>query len=295
MEAQPQLLLLQKNMLMAEGVSRALNPTLNIWTLAQPLIEQWMRENRGPEARLRERWKTRPSSSPADCPRLIAETEAYASIASPRTACVFIPRRWRRCDAETAATPGISSCGRCSCWRSAPPSALRSPATGGRGRIMSLTAAAARGALWSMLETWGVRGVSFVAFLVLARLISPDDFGLMALASIYLMRLSSSSTRVSISPSSSARRLEPEHLDAAFWINVAIGLVARPRSPSLVAGLVADLYGEPRLAPLLRVLALLPVITSLTLVQRPICGAICASASWRRARSYRRSPGRRWA
>ncbi len=54
MEAQPQLLLLQKNMLMAEGVSRRLNPDLNIWTLAQPLIEEWMREHRGPEARLRE-------------------------------------------------------------------------------------------------------------------------------------------------------------------------------------------------------------------------------------------------
>jgi ubiquinone biosynthesis protein len=53
MEVQPQLLLLQKNMLMAEGVSRRLNPDLNIWTLAQPLIETWMRENRGPEARLR--------------------------------------------------------------------------------------------------------------------------------------------------------------------------------------------------------------------------------------------------
>ncbi len=54
MQVQPQLLLLQKNMLMAEGVSRQLNPILNIWTLAQPLIEQWMRDNRGPEARVSE-------------------------------------------------------------------------------------------------------------------------------------------------------------------------------------------------------------------------------------------------
>lgn len=54
MPVQPQLLLLQKNMLMAEGVSRRLDPALNIWTLAQPLIEDWMRENRGPEARLRD-------------------------------------------------------------------------------------------------------------------------------------------------------------------------------------------------------------------------------------------------
>ena len=50
MEVQPQLLLLQKSMLTAEGVGRALNPNINMWELARPLIEQWMRENRGPEA-----------------------------------------------------------------------------------------------------------------------------------------------------------------------------------------------------------------------------------------------------
>lgn len=50
---QPQLLLLQKNMMMAEGVSRRLDPKLNIWTLAEPLAQAWMREHRGPEARVR--------------------------------------------------------------------------------------------------------------------------------------------------------------------------------------------------------------------------------------------------
>ncbi|QQP89708.1 2-polyprenylphenol 6-hydroxylase [Skermanella sp. TT6] len=52
METQPQLLLLQKSMLTAEGVGRALNPDINMWELARPLIEDWMRENRGPEARM---------------------------------------------------------------------------------------------------------------------------------------------------------------------------------------------------------------------------------------------------
>src|SRR3546814_1649078 len=33
---------------------RRLDPTTNMWILAQPLMEEWMRENRGPEARLRE-------------------------------------------------------------------------------------------------------------------------------------------------------------------------------------------------------------------------------------------------
>lgn len=54
METQPQLLLLQKTMLTAEGTGRRLNPNVNIWELARPLIEEWMRENRGPEARAAE-------------------------------------------------------------------------------------------------------------------------------------------------------------------------------------------------------------------------------------------------
>jgi ubiquinone biosynthesis protein len=53
METQPQLLLLQKTMVVAEGVGRALNPDLNMWQLAQPLIEDWVAENLGPQAQLR--------------------------------------------------------------------------------------------------------------------------------------------------------------------------------------------------------------------------------------------------
>ena len=55
METQPQLLLLQKTMVLIEGVGRQLDPDVNIWALARPLIEKWMQENRGPEAQLRQR------------------------------------------------------------------------------------------------------------------------------------------------------------------------------------------------------------------------------------------------
>ncbi len=54
MEAQPQLLLLQKTMLVAEGVGRRLFPGVNMWELARPLVEGWMRENMGAEARMRD-------------------------------------------------------------------------------------------------------------------------------------------------------------------------------------------------------------------------------------------------
>ncbi|HZQ01094.1 MAG TPA: 2-polyprenylphenol 6-hydroxylase [Reyranella sp.] len=52
MTVQPQLLLLQKTMLMAEGMGTRLNPNVNIWELARPLIEEWMQTHFGPRATL---------------------------------------------------------------------------------------------------------------------------------------------------------------------------------------------------------------------------------------------------
>jgi ubiquinone biosynthesis protein len=40
-------------MLVCEGVGRLLNPEVNMWALARPLIEEWMWQNRGVEARAR--------------------------------------------------------------------------------------------------------------------------------------------------------------------------------------------------------------------------------------------------
>jgi ubiquinone biosynthesis protein len=54
METQPQLLLLQKTMLVAEGVGRRLYPEVNMWDLARPLIEDWMVREMGPETRIRD-------------------------------------------------------------------------------------------------------------------------------------------------------------------------------------------------------------------------------------------------
>jgi ubiquinone biosynthesis protein len=54
MQLQPQLVLLQKTMVVVEGVARALDPVFDIWEASRPVIESWMIENLGPEARLRE-------------------------------------------------------------------------------------------------------------------------------------------------------------------------------------------------------------------------------------------------
>ena len=50
MPTQPHLLLLQKTMVMEEGVATALDPDINMWETAEPFLREWMRGELGPEA-----------------------------------------------------------------------------------------------------------------------------------------------------------------------------------------------------------------------------------------------------
>jgi ubiquinone biosynthesis protein len=50
MPTQPHLLLLQKTMVMNEGVASALDPDINMWETAEPFISEWIRSELGPEA-----------------------------------------------------------------------------------------------------------------------------------------------------------------------------------------------------------------------------------------------------
>ena len=50
METRTELILLQRTMVVVEGVGRTLDPSLNIWSTAKPVVEQYIRENLGPKA-----------------------------------------------------------------------------------------------------------------------------------------------------------------------------------------------------------------------------------------------------
>jgi ubiquinone biosynthesis protein len=54
MQTRPELILLQKTMVVVEGVARSLDPSLNMWTAAEPIARQWIEDNLGPIGRLRE-------------------------------------------------------------------------------------------------------------------------------------------------------------------------------------------------------------------------------------------------
>jgi ubiquinone biosynthesis protein len=55
MQTQPHLLLLQKTMVMVEGIATQLDPDINMWETAAPYVRAWIRDELGPEAAIAER------------------------------------------------------------------------------------------------------------------------------------------------------------------------------------------------------------------------------------------------
>jgi ubiquinone biosynthesis protein len=52
MRTRPELLLLQKTMVVVEGVARSLDPKLDMWTTAEPVVREWIERNLGPAGRI---------------------------------------------------------------------------------------------------------------------------------------------------------------------------------------------------------------------------------------------------
>jgi ubiquinone biosynthesis protein len=55
MQTQPHLLLLQKTMVMVEGIATQLDPDINMWDVSSPYVKSWIRDELGPEAALADR------------------------------------------------------------------------------------------------------------------------------------------------------------------------------------------------------------------------------------------------
>jgi len=58
METRTELILLQRTMVVVEGVARSLDPQINIWQVARPVVEDYIRREMGPRAALRDLGRT---------------------------------------------------------------------------------------------------------------------------------------------------------------------------------------------------------------------------------------------
>ena len=77
MQTRPELVLLQKSMVLVEGVARTLDPDLDIWTVAEPVVAEWLRREEGPIGRLEDLagHLTRIGEAAGRVPGLMAQAE----------------------------------------------------------------------------------------------------------------------------------------------------------------------------------------------------------------------------
>jgi PST family polysaccharide transporter len=131
---------------------------------------------------------------------------------------------------------------------------------------MSLRKKAAKGVVWSVIHRWGRAAVSTITFIILARLLPPEAFGLVALATIFTafieIFLDSGFSAAIVQRSD----LEPEHLDTAFWTSVFTGTLLTIAGIAL-SGVMASFFGEPELAPILIWLSLSFAVIALSSTQ----------------------------
>ena len=87
METRPELILLQKTMVVVEGVGRSMDPDLNIWVVAEPVVKEWLESQLGAGARFEQAAEGAVSMGRfvGDIPKLLLQAErtadAFAAMA----------------------------------------------------------------------------------------------------------------------------------------------------------------------------------------------------------------------
>lgn len=132
--------------------------------------------------------------------------------------------------------------------------------------LMSLTAKTTTGILWNFGQQLAVRGISIIITLLLARFLVPEDFGLIAMMSIFLAlgnSLMQSGFREALIR---LEKVTQEDYATAFYANLLLGLISYC-SLFIAAPFIATFYENPRLVELIRVASLAVIITSFQVVQ----------------------------
>jgi O-antigen/teichoic acid export membrane protein len=124
----------------------------------------------------------------------------------------------------------------------------------------------AHGVKWSVLHTVGVRAVGLAVFLLLARVLAPQAFGLFALAQSVILLIQAVCDTALSAVVVQREELTGDFLDALFWVTMLVGVGL------LVAGAaggaaLARVLGQPALGPLLRVLSASFLIAGFSTVQ----------------------------
>lgn len=126
-----------------------------------------------------------------------------------------------------------------------------------------------RASIWSLIDNICSQGFAFLVGIVLARLLSPSDYGAVGVLAIFLA-LANVFVDCGFG-NALIRKIDrsQEDLSTAFYFNICVGIVSY-LVLFLLAPLIASFFSIPILTSLLRVLALCIVFYSLSIVQNSI-------------------------
>ena len=128
---------------------------------------------------------------------------------------------------------------------------------------------------WTSLSLAGRRAMAFMTSIVLARLLSPSDFGLMAMIWV-VIGFAEVFADLGISSAIVQRKeVSPQLLSSLFWFNVLFGLFSMI-AIFLVAPYAAEFYREPRVLPLMQWLSLSFLLNGLAGMQKSLMQRECA-------------------
>lgn len=130
-------------------------------------------------------------------------------------------------------------------------------------------ASVGRGVLWSAGGAAGTQLAGFIAFLLIARALDPETFGLVALAALFVTLLSVLVEQGFVQAIVQRLTLETGHLDTAFWANLGLS-IALAVLLLFIAEPLSEAFDEPKLASVVRALSLSPVIGAFSGVQTAI-------------------------
>jgi O-antigen/teichoic acid export membrane protein len=133
----------------------------------------------------------------------------------------------------------------------------------------SLKARTIHALMWSFIESIGLQGVRFVIGIILARILFPEQFGLIAMLTLFIAVAQSFID--SGFGAALIQKRDPSQIDicSIFYFNIVIGFVAAGIL-CLVAPWIAAFYDQPILIPLTRALSIVIVINSFGLIQNTI-------------------------
>lgn len=134
---------------------------------------------------------------------------------------------------------------------------------------MNIKQKAVKGVVWSVIQNWGSQAVSFIVFLILARLLTPEAFGIVALANTFLGFMKIFTEQGLTKALVQRQELEPEHLDTAFWSNL-IGGILLTVITFFGAEYIAAIFNQPKLTIVLKSFSFLFIINSTSHVHRAI-------------------------